>query len=138
MSAGIAFEIIFPIPYPYPMPLDWQSGALAEGLHCYHRAQFFAAHEHWESVWITLTGREKSFLQSLIQSAVAFHHYQCGNKIGASSLLRRALHRMELCPDSVASIATDRFRAEATAWLLALDSGTLPAPVTFPPIHPIS
>jgi predicted metal-dependent hydrolase len=120
------------------MPLDWQSGALASGLHCYRRAQFFLAHEHWESVWLTLADPEKSFLQSLIQSAVAFHHYQTGNTIGAASLLRRALHRMQLCPDSVACIDTERFRAEASAWLAALDSGTLPTPATFPQIHPIS
>ena len=31
--------------------LDWQHGALAEGLACYRRQEFFLAHEHWEDVW---------------------------------------------------------------------------------------
>jgi hypothetical protein len=51
----------------YTMTLDWNLGALADGLRCYRTQEFFAAHEHWESVWRKCQGPEKSFLQALIQ-----------------------------------------------------------------------
>lgn len=89
------------------MPLDWKSGALATGLECYRSAQFFDAHEHWESVWPRLEEPEKSFLQALIQTTAAFHHYEAGNAAGAASLLRRALQRLELCPAMFGGIATE-------------------------------
>src|SRR6478735_6807087 len=81
------------------MTLDWQSGALAEGLACYCKCEYFLAHEHWESVWLQLNDPEKSFLQALIQITAAFHHFQAGNTRGGFSLLRRAMRRLELAPD---------------------------------------
>ena len=74
---------------------DWSNGPLAEGLRCYRTQEFFEAHEHWESVWLTLSEPEKSFLQSLVQISAAFHHLRRGNRIGAVSLLTRALARLE-------------------------------------------
>ena len=56
------------IAYPEFVPLDWNSGALAEGIRCYRDCEFFLAHEHWESVWLRLEEPEKSFLQALIQT----------------------------------------------------------------------
>jgi predicted metal-dependent hydrolase len=111
--------------------LDWHSGALAEGLACYRRAEFFLAHEHWESVWLTLQEPEKSFLQSLIQIAAAFHHLQAGNSVGAVSLLRRALRRIELAPAPFAGIAAAPLCVELRSWLQAQESGA-------PSIPPIS
>ena len=34
------------------MPLNWNLGALAEGLRCYGNREFFEAHEHWEGEWL--------------------------------------------------------------------------------------
>jgi uncharacterized protein len=51
---------------------------------------FFEAHEHWESVWLTAQGPEKTFLQALIQVAASFHHFHRGNRLGSVSLLRSA------------------------------------------------
>ena len=80
------------------MKLDWTQGGLAEGLRCYRSREFFAAHEHWESVWLATKGPEKAFLQALIQLAAALHHIQRGNPRGAASLLRSALQRLEPHP----------------------------------------
>jgi hypothetical protein len=52
------------IAYAEGVSFDWSCGALAEGLTCYRRAEFFLAHEHWESVWLTLEEPEKSSLQT--------------------------------------------------------------------------
>lgn len=119
------------------MSLDWKSGALAEGLACYRRAEFFYAHEHWESVWLELHEPEKSFLQALIQIAVAFHHRQAGNSAGAVSLLRRALRRIELLPASFGGIAVAHLCTEVRAWLCVLESGDSSVSMALPQISPM-
>jgi hypothetical protein len=117
------------------MSLDWKSGALAEGLTCYRRAEFFLAHEHWESVWLGLQEPEKSFLQALIQIAVACHHLRAGNAAGAASLLRRALRRVEVLPASFGGIAVTPLCTEVRACLCALESGEAHASLPLPQIR---
>ena len=113
------------------MSFDWSSGALAEGLNCYRNSEFFLAHEHWESVWLTLKEPEKSFLQALIQTAAAFHHLNAGNPDGTVSLLRRSLRRIELCQTSFGGIATGPLCEDIRGWLRALEQreNLLPAKV---------
>jgi predicted metal-dependent hydrolase len=118
------------------MPLDWESGALAEGLACYGRGEFFAAHEHWESVWLTLAEPEKSFLQALIQITAAFHHMQSCNSTGAASLLRRALRRLELSPADFGGIAVTRLCAEIRQRLREIESGAAPSAIPRIEIYP--
>lgn len=115
--------------------LDWSSGALAEGLACYRRTEFFEAHEHWESVWLQLEEPEKSFLQALIQTTAAFHHLQAGNRAGAASLLQRALRRLERCPACFGDIDVETLRAEIRAWVVPLESGGA-VPERVPEISP--
>jgi uncharacterized protein len=119
------------------MSLDWKCGALAEGLGCYRSAEFFLAHEHWESVWLTLDEPEKSFLQALIQTTAAFHHFCAGNSAGANSLLKRALRRLELCPECFGGIALMPLRSEIRDWVRALESANPSVPSAFPQICPI-
>jgi len=51
------------------MKLDWTQGGLAQDLWCYRWREFFAAHEHWEGIWLATKAPEKAFLQALIQLA---------------------------------------------------------------------
>ena len=120
------------------MSLDWNQGALAEGLACYRRGEFFVTHEHWESVWLTLEDPEKSFLQALIQMSAAFHHLQSGNPAGALSLLRRTQRRLNFCPDTFAGIEVAPLHAEISAWLESLESHKHPRPTTYPQIRLIA
>ena len=114
------------------MNFDWNSGPLAEGLRCYESREFFLAHEHWEGVWLACTGREKAFLQGMIQIAAAFHHLQRGNPIGCASLLRAALRRLDPLPSPFGGVETEPLRSDVRAWLAALDrhqsSPALPYP----------
>lgn len=100
---------------------DWTTGSLAEGLHCYRTQQFFEAHEHWESVWLTLREPEKSFLQSLVQISAAFHHLRRGNRVGAISLLTRALRRLDRCPASFCGVGVAKIREQVRNWLIHLE-----------------
>ncbi len=109
------------------MPLDWDIGALAEGLRCYRAEQFFEAHEHWESVWLGCSEPEKAFLQALIQVTAAFHHLRRGNRAGAASLLKAALRRLEFYPTEFAGLSVDSLRGSLCAWRDALaGDGELP------------
>lgn len=116
------------------MSLDWKCGGLAEGLACYHGAEFFEAHEHWESVWLGLEEPEKSFLQALIQMTAAFHHLEAGNATGAASLLRRTQRRLENCPPSFGGIAVAALLVEVRDWILALEDGDSARPAAVPRI----
>ena len=119
------------------MPFDWKSGELAEGLRCYQAGEFFLAHEHWESVWTGLEGRERGFLQALIQVTVALHHWQTGNPRGCRSLLQRAMGRLESCPAIFGGIAIAPLRDQLGAWLGSPEheAGTNPAEI--PEIRPV-
>jgi uncharacterized protein len=117
--------------------LDWSSDPLAAGLACYGATQFFEAHEHWESVWLTLEEPEKSFLQSLVQVTVAFHHLQADNPTGAISLLRRALKRLSLCPAVFGGIDVASLRTEIEEWLQALESTSAIRLPAYPKVRPV-
>ena len=93
------------------MDFDWSTGALARGLACYLRGEYFEAHEHWEDLWRQAEGLEKTLLQALIQITVALCHFQRGNCTGAVSLFQKSLQRLERCPDELAGLDVVRLRA---------------------------
>ena len=117
------------------MALDWEHGALAEGLACYRRTQFFETHEHWEGVWVRSAEPEKSFLQALIQVAVAFHHLQRGNAIGAQRMLTRVLKKLEPYPTEFGGVQVDAVRKSVGAWLRILEANESAEAIPFPVIR---
>ena len=116
------------------MSLDWSTGALAEGLQCYHNGEFFLAHEHWESVWLKCPEPEKTFLQALIQITAAFHHLQRGNPAGTKSLLRGASRRLASYPIEYGGVAVERLRESVRTWLAALEQESGSPRLAFPTI----
>jgi len=103
--------------------LIWTEGELGEGLQCYRARAFFAAHEHWEIVWLESKEPEKTFLQGLIQIAAAFHHLQRGNLPGTRSLLQKAQRRLERYPEYFGGIDVTSLRKDIRKWLQALEAG---------------
>ena len=118
-----------------PINFDWNTGPLAEGLHCYRTRQFFEAHEHWEAVWLTLAEPEKSFLQALVQVSAAFHHLQRGNRTGAISLLTRSLRRLERSPSEFCGVDVGKIFDQARNWLTVLESSSIEMPPDYPVIE---
>jgi uncharacterized protein len=104
------------------MKFDWTQGALAEGLRLYDAAEFFAAHEAWESVWVSAQEPEKTFLQGLIQVTAAFHHLQRENRPGTLRLLRAALGRLERYPEGFGGISVFLLCDDIRAWLQTLET----------------
>jgi predicted metal-dependent hydrolase len=113
------------------MRLDWTDGELADGLRCYRNREFFAAHEHWEAVWLEAPEPEKTLLQAIIQVAAAFHHFERGNNIGTRSLLLAALRKLDLYQPVFAGLVVDRIRDDIRAWLAFLDA---PSQLVRPPL----
>jgi predicted metal-dependent hydrolase len=113
------------------MTFDWASGPLAEGLRCYNSAGFFAAHEHWESIWLTAPHHEKRFLQALIQVTVAMHHFTRSNLLGTTRLLTAALGKLEPHPSEFGSLNITLLRDDITSCLQILS--TQPDPQLTPP-----
>jgi predicted metal-dependent hydrolase len=115
--------------------LTWTEGELSEGLRCYHAQEFFAAHEHWETVWLGAEEPEKTFLQGLIQVAAAFHHLQRGNPRGTCSLLKRAQARLERYPEFFADMDVNLLCKDIREWLRALQAGGATAGRSYPQLH---
>lgn len=117
------------------LPLDWTQGELAEGLRCYRNREFFEAHEYWEAAWLRSAEPEKTFLQALIQTTAAFHHFQRKNFIGAASLLRGALRRLQPYPAEFGGVAVEELRQSIRAWLAALEQNLPAADLPIPKIR---
>ena len=70
-----------------------------EGVELWNARDFYKAHDPWESLWLERFGEEKDFIQGLILTTVALHHYARGNHRGARSRFRLALEKLEKYPD---------------------------------------
>jgi predicted metal-dependent hydrolase len=71
-----------------------------EGVELFNSGNFYKAHDPWESLWLERFGEEKDFIQGLILSTVALHHYSRGNLRGARSRYRLSVDKLEKYPDS--------------------------------------
>jgi len=109
------------------LKFDWTQGALAEGLQLYDAAEFFAAHEAWESVWLSSREPDKTFLQGLIQVTAAFYHLQRNNPLGTMLLLQAALWRLERYPARFGGISVSLLCDDIRERLQALEVGDPPA-----------
>lgn len=118
------------------MRFDWTVGGLAEGLRKYNAAEYFAAHEEWESVWLPSQEPDKTFLQGLIQITAAFHHLQRGNSHGALRLLEAALRRIGPYPDDFGGMDVRLLCHEIRLRIDSLASADSPPSVNPVPIRP--
>lgn len=92
------------------MNLDWTQGELAEGLRRYHAGEYFAAHEHWELVWLAAPEPEKTFLQGVIQVTAAFEHLRRSNPLGTKLMLQNALRRLDPLPPNFGGLNLAQLR----------------------------
>ena len=68
--------------------------ALKKGVLLFNHQLFFEVHEVLEAQWRLENGKEKIFLQGLIQIAVAFHHLQNRNVRGAVLLFQDGIAKL--------------------------------------------
>lgn len=97
--------------------------AYRRGIELFNSGAFFDAHEAWEDVWRGAEGLEKQFLQGLVQTAVAFHHYSTGNVTGAGSVLERARKNLAACPEEFGEIRVTQLLESLERWSEVLATG---------------
>jgi uncharacterized protein len=83
------------------------------GLALFNSARFFDAHEALEDVWREAPRHTalRRHLQGLVQVAVAFHHQSTGNRVGARSVLARALRNLQGAEESFPDLELDQLAA---------------------------
>ena len=81
-----------------PPPYDVR---FLEGVRCYNRRRFYEAHEFLEDVWHEWGPPHKTFLQALIQMAVACLHLEMKNVRGATTMSGRVIGMLRELPDAM-------------------------------------
>lgn len=112
-----------------------KAAAFRRGIEQFNAREFWEAHESWEVVWLPAPEPDKTFLQGIIQVSAGFYHYQENNLVGAQSLLRRGLNKLEKFPDGYRGLRLEELRVTAKAWLAALEGRNFSLPATFPQIE---
>lgn len=111
-------------------------GDFNRGIDLFNRADFFDAHEVLEDVWRSIPrdlpddlSRDRPssrhlrlHVQGLVQLAVAFHHASKDNRVGARSVLERALRNLDGADSSFPELDLDRLRIELVPWQRFLNS----------------
>ena len=77
-----------------------------EGLSFFNSGKYYEAHESWEDLWNLTSGHQKTFYQGLVQAAVALHHLERNNALGARGVLTKSLALLAGFKDSKQSIDT--------------------------------
>jgi len=93
------------------------------GLDAYARAAFFEAHEHWEPLWLKSVGAERTWLQGLIQIAAGLHARSLGRLGPATSLLVKALAKLDGAPSVMNGVDVARVRVDGERVLALLRAG---------------
>jgi hypothetical protein len=81
-----------------PVPDGFLDEATSRGLfdravEHWNAGRFFEAHEDWETLWNDAQGRERLWLQGLIQFAAAFVKFERGGASGFSRLTEQAAEK---------------------------------------------
>lgn len=82
------------------------------GVLSFNRREFFDAHEVWEDLWHECGLPNRRFYQSLIQAAVALHHWGNGNWRGARRLFHSGRNYMSAYPEVHLGLDRNRFWQE--------------------------
>ncbi|MFY9559676.1 MAG: DUF309 domain-containing protein [Terriglobales bacterium] len=107
-----------------------QENLWRRGLALFNSSRFFDAHEVLEDVWREAPrhSRLRRHLQGMVQLAVAFHHQSTGNRVGARSVLERALGNLNGAEESFPDLDLKRLRASLKPWREQLaEAGSRPS-----------
>jgi hypothetical protein len=113
---------------------------VSEGITYFNRGSFREAVEVWEGLWHRLSDSpERRFLQGLIMTAAAFHHFLRCEYGGTDRLLTKGMALLEMNRDTEAGIALDAFLEKTRSFyekFLLVMSGNAPGEdLEFPKIE---
>jgi len=96
---------------------DSEQELFERGIDLFNEGRLFDCHEVWEELWKRSTGREKAFIQGMIQAAVAILHVERGNPDGARSQYEKAITKLSDFPSAYRGIAIARLRDDLTRFI---------------------
>lgn len=67
---------------------------ISKGIELFNNADFFAAHDFFEELWIESEQKDRLFFQGMVQIAVGCYHLVSGNYKGAQSQYRKATEKL--------------------------------------------
>lgn len=105
-----------------------ETAIFRRGVEHFNCREFFVAHEVWEEIWLKAAEPEKTFLQGLIQVAAGFHHYQRGNLLGAQSLTRAGLEKLDKHSQQHPELDVLRLISAVRRWQTQIESANAPEP----------
>jgi hypothetical protein len=115
---------------PQAAPLE---RALVQGALLFRAGLFFEVHEVLEAVWHELEGVQRTFVQGLIQIAVAMHHLVHENPRGAVSLFGSGRARLASHGPVFEGVEVTALLAGLVAWEAVAAAGRWPATLDPPP-----
>ena len=84
---------------------DWEAAEREEDKRIYHdgfrrfnEGDFFEAHEVWEDIWRSATGKQRLFYQGMIQAAVTLVHLSRGNRRGCLNVYTTCVTKFDGLP----------------------------------------
>ncbi len=86
------------------------------GVEEFNRCYFFECHDTLEELWMETIGRDRLFLQGLIQVSVGFYHLFNKNYKGASSQFMKGLEKLEAYRPAHRGIEIDHFLEDVRRW----------------------
>ncbi len=86
------------------------------GLALFNAEEFYECHDAIEEIWLQEVSSEQAFLQGIIQTAVAFHHYQHGKLGAARSMMQLAIDKLEAYPDGHRGVAVPNLVDKLREW----------------------
>jgi len=92
-----------------------------KGIELFNQRQFYECHDTLEEIWLQESSDEQPFLQGMIQSAVAFHHYSQGKRGAARAMFKLALEKLETYPAHYQGLDLGVLVQDLRAWKEALD-----------------
>lgn len=121
---------------PTPPPLTAsQKQLLQKGIDFFNQQRFFDCHEVWEEAWLEAGPEQKTFLQGLIQVAVAMYHLRRENLAGATRLLSAGMEKLSLFVPQHETMDVARLLENLETVRRGLNIGAIPSEWRPPTIH---
>jgi hypothetical protein len=110
------------------------------GIAEFNKELFFECHDTLEELWMETSGKDRLFLQGLIQVSVGFYHFFNRNYKGATSQFTKGLDKLDQYRPRHGGIDLDRFTRQIVAWLALAEQGLTGGSIateefTIPKIH---
>jgi predicted metal-dependent hydrolase len=92
------------------------------GINLFNDADFFSAHDYFESLWVESNQKDKLFFQGLVQISVGCYHLVSGNLKGALSQLSKGKIKLEKYTPSYKEIELESLLSEIKSLINKLKS----------------